>query len=721
LGSRFASVSVFTIFFIVQSAASAQPAPPSSPESPPPEPPAAAKEVEVEVQGVRPLRAERRTASDFRVDRELIEAAPRKEGADVLRTAPGLSVGRGEGPAVAHSYTLRGFDAEHGQDIEFRVGGLPINQPSHVHGQGYADLGFLIEETVRELRVSEGVYDPKQGDFAVAGTIDIELGVDDDERGIVLRSGYGSWNTFRQLVLWAPEDAQRETFGAVQYGRSDGYGEHRAGESASGTFQYGFGAGPLRYRAIGILHAARADLAGVVRKDDIDSGRVCYHCAYPYETARSQNAASSRALLGFFIEYRAQSGANAELGFFLDRSHFRLEENFTGFTTRPGSEEAGSDLVEQLNRAQALGMTSRYRTAPYRPSPTLEGTVEVGAEGRFDVIDQAQGPLDPADPEASQRTLDAGIHGFELGVYGDLDFRFSRIVKARVGFRGDAVSYDVDDHLGAPSTTTRSAFGVALGPRTSVQVAPLSWLSLFAAYGEGFRSPQATVLEDDEAPFTKVRSADVGARFDWGDPLKLSVGGYVTRLSDDVLFDAEEATLERIGPTQRLGAVVTFLSRPTDWLVESLSMTLVEATMLEPAPATPGEPEEPFEMGQKVPFVPPLVVRADLGAVHTLFERVGPERLDGRAGLGFSFLAPRPLPAGERTAPVALLDASVGLAWGPVDLGLEVTNLLDRGYAEEEHVFVSDWDEGPAETPEPARHLAAGAPRAWMATLGLRL
>lgn len=57
-----------------------------------------------------------------------------------------------EGPAVAHNYMLRGFDAEHGQDIEFRVGGLPINVPSHIHGQSYADLGFLISETIHDFK-----------------------------------------------------------------------------------------------------------------------------------------------------------------------------------------------------------------------------------------------------------------------------------------------------------------------------------------------------------------------------------------------------------------------------------------------------------------------------------------------------------------------------------------------------------------------------------------
>jgi hypothetical protein len=89
----------------------------------------------------------------------VIAAAPRQEDTDILRSALGVYVGRAGGPAVANSYMLRGFDAEHGQDIEFRVGGLPINMPSHIHGQGYADLSFLVADAVRELSVSEGVYD----------------------------------------------------------------------------------------------------------------------------------------------------------------------------------------------------------------------------------------------------------------------------------------------------------------------------------------------------------------------------------------------------------------------------------------------------------------------------------------------------------------------------------------------------------------------------------
>ena len=692
---------------------------------------------EVTVVGERELREEQRSVADFRVTREVLAAAPRQEGADVLHTAPGLYIGRGEGAAVAHSYMLRGFDAEHGQDIEFRVGGLPINQPSHLHGQGYADLGFLIAETVHELRVSEGVYDPRQGDFAVAGSIDIDLGIEGEDRGVTLRSGYGSFGTFRQLVLWAPREAERQSFGAAQYSRTDGFGENRAGQNASGIFQYRFGSGPLRYRAIGILHAARSNLAGVLRADDIDAGRVCFHCVYPFATARAQNAAASRAMVGFFAEHRGPNGANGEVGFWLDQSNFRLQENFTGFVERSRTLEqvAGrGDLVEQQNRTRTVGVTGRYRTAPYHPYGWAHGTVEVGADGRFDVIDQAQNLLDATvRSQTWDRRVDASVRGLDFGFWGDLDWYLTRYVHARLGFRADALSYDVDDRLGnfVPSVRPddafivgfrRSAFGVAAGPRASAEVRPLPWLSVLAAYGEGYRSPQARTLDDGEkTPFTKVRSADVGARFDWGDPLRLSVGGYYTHLSDDVAFEAEEGRLERIGATQRLGAVAHLLSKPAEWLVQSLSVTFVDATLLEPPPATSEEPQPAFVSGQNLPFVPPVVVRDDLGIRRTLVDRIGLGKLTGTAGFGLSFLSPRPLPHGGFANAVSLFDTSLGIEWGPLDLDFDVHNLLDQEYAAVEYNFASHWDPNAPRSRTPVRHVSAGPPRTWMLSLGATL
>jgi iron complex outermembrane receptor protein len=694
--------------------------------------------IEVTVQGERVLRTESRSASDFQLDRAVLAAAPRQEGSDVLRAAPGMYIGRSEGPAVAHNYMLRGFDADHGQDIEFRVGGLPINMPSHIHGQGYADLGFLIGDTVRELTVSEGVYDPRQGDFAVAGSVELDLGVEESERGVRVRSGYGAFDTYRQLVLWAPRGAPEESFGAVQYMRTEGFGENRAGQSGSGVVQHRFGQGDVTYRAIAILHAARSDFAGVLRQDDIDAGDVCFLCVYPYPTAEGQNALSNRFLAGLFADYAGEAGDNGQLGFWLGYDNFRLQENFTGFIQQSRTLErvAGrGDLIELQNRTLSLGMSGRYRAAPWRPSSWAHGTIEVGTDGRLDVIEQGHNLLDAsARSQTWDRRVDAELRAVDLGAWGDLDWALTRYVNARAGVRADVLSYDVEDHLGnfAPLSRPqdsyivgfrRSAFGVAAGPRASLEARPLEWLALLAAYGEGYRSPQARLLEDgDEAPFSKVRSADVGARFDWGKPLRLTLAGYYTHLSDDIAFDAAEGRLERIGATQRLGAVAHALTRPVDWMVGSLSVTFVDASLLEAPPASPEEPQPPFIDGQSLPFVPPLVIRADVGARRAVLRDVAGRSLDARAGLGYSFLSPRPLPYGDFADAVSLLDASVGLLWGPVELSFELFNALDARYAALEYAFESDWSPADGVRPRtPARHIAAGAPRSWLLSLGVTL
>lgn len=688
----------------------------------------------VEVRGHRVVRTQTRSASDFEVARDVLDAAPRQEGADVLRVVPGLFVGRGEGPAVAQSFMLRGFDAEHGQDIEFRVGGLPINQPAHIHGQGYADLGFLIGEVVDHLHVREGVYDPEQGDFAVAGSIDVGLGV--AERGVRLQSSVGAFDTSRQLAIWAPEDAPRETFGAVQYARTAGFGENRAGQQGSGIFQRRFGTGRTTVRALAIVHAARAEMAGVVAKRDVDAGRVCFLCVYPQATARAQNALAQRLTLGVFADHHGKARSNSTLGVWLDRSVFRVQQNFTGFleSSRTLANTAGrGDLIEQTQQSLSLGVTARHRTARFTPASWANSTLEIGADARIDTIDQTQTLLDAAVRNQTwDQRVDASIRAADLGLWADLEWALIEIIRLNLGLRANLLSYDVDDRLGnfAPQSRPadtfitgfrRSAMGLAWGPRASLEVQPLWWLSIIAGYGEGFRSPQARTLADGEtAPFTTVRSADLGVRVDRGDALQITLSGYATLLSDDVAFDAAEGSLSRIGATQRIGAVLNVQTRPLDWLVGALSVTVVDATLQEPPPPTADEPQPPFSEGQALPFVPPVVVRADVGARTILAKDLGAHALIGRLGVGASALSARPLPYGDFADPIALLDASAGLRWGAFELGLEAFNLLDAQYAAVELNFPSDWqpDDG-LRSRTPARHRAAGAPVSWMLTLAV--
>jgi len=676
-----------------------------------------------------PLRTVDRSASETHVDRATLAIAPHRDAGAMLATAPGLVVTRPEGDAIAHRILLRGFDAEHGQDIELTASGIPLNQPSHLHGQGYADLSFLVPEVVRGIRVREGVYDPSQGDFAVAGSADFELGT--SRRGITAIAQMGSFRTFREALIVAPENEGDDTFVAIETRRTDGFGRQRASLSASALGQWGFDAGPWRLRLLGALAGSRADLAGVVRRDDLD--RVGFYGVYDDASARSQNAFAARALLSFLGERRGDRGQTTDFATYLGFTDFRSQTNFTGYTEVSQFDptwRGRGDLVEQRNRAETLGFRFRHRGARFSPFSWLAGSLEVGTSARLDRTEQAQSLLEEPQNQTWDRRIDARIVGADIGLFVDADLDFGDYVSARAGARVDALFYDVDDSLGnfIPAYRRddyilgyrRTAFGVAAGPRVSLDVHPVRGLSLLAAYGEGYRSPQAISLEDGErAPYTKVRSADLGVRFthEANDlDVSVSASGFFTQLSDDVIFEPSENRYERIGRSRRVGAMVAGRIEGWDTLIASGSVTFVQATLLDPPAATVDEPNPPFRRGSLLPYVPPVVLRADVGAHHELASLRG-EPIDGSIGVGVSYVGRRPLPFGERASSYTLVDAQASATWKALTLGVAAQNLFGMRYAASEYFFASNWDPDSVASRVPARHTAAGAPRSILFTL----
>ena len=208
------------------------------------------------------------------------------------------------------------------------------------------------------MRVTEGIYDPRQGDFAVAGSVDLELGV--PERGLQSQTSSGSFGTLRQLVLWAPEGEAVESFGAATYGRTDGFGEHRDGQHAGVIAQHVMESGRWKGRVLGSFYGARSRLAGVLRQDDIDRGAVDFYDVYPDPVAQNQSAFASEGKLGLFAEHHGRAGSESRFGAWLGLHAFRIQQAFTGYTERSqiNPEWAGrGDLIEQQN-ARPRGFTA---------------------------------------------------------------------------------------------------------------------------------------------------------------------------------------------------------------------------------------------------------------------------------------------------------------------------------------------------------------------------
>ena len=148
------------------------------------------------------------------------ELRPHTTTQQLLNNLPGLVVGQHQGGGKATQYFLRGFDADHGTDVAVFVDGVPVNFVSHAHGQGYADLNFLIPETVQRVELRKGPYFVEYGDLASAGSINI-ITKDDVAENSVQALG-GRYNTMRYAAVASPRLGPVKTLLASEVYFNDG-------------------------------------------------------------------------------------------------------------------------------------------------------------------------------------------------------------------------------------------------------------------------------------------------------------------------------------------------------------------------------------------------------------------------------------------------------------------------------------------------------------------
>ena len=220
-----------------------------------------------------------RGASDFNIPVGELRNVPRQNATEYLKLAPGILLTNEGGEGHAEQVFLRGFDAREGQDVEFSVGGVPINESGNLHGNGYTDTHFIIPELISSLRVVEGPFDPRQGNYAVAGSANYELGL--DKRGLTAKYAVGSWDTQRLLLLWGPSGESTHTFGGAEVFSTQGYGQNRDAQRATAMGQYEGKLGANgSYRITGTAYATHYHSAGVIRQDDYDTGRIGFYDSY---------------------------------------------------------------------------------------------------------------------------------------------------------------------------------------------------------------------------------------------------------------------------------------------------------------------------------------------------------------------------------------------------------------------------------------------------------
>ena len=151
-----------------------------------------------------------------------LKTNPVNSSQEVLRTVPGLFIGQHAGGGKAEQIFLRGFDIDHGTDVGIAVDGMPVNMVSHAHGQGYADLHFVIPETIDKVDFGKGPYYADHGNFTTAGYVDFSTKDNLDQSLIGIE--YGQFNTFRTVGLFdlLGSSEKENAYLAAEYIMADG-------------------------------------------------------------------------------------------------------------------------------------------------------------------------------------------------------------------------------------------------------------------------------------------------------------------------------------------------------------------------------------------------------------------------------------------------------------------------------------------------------------------
>ncbi|MBM4373465.1 MAG: TonB-dependent receptor [Deltaproteobacteria bacterium] len=599
------------------------------------------------------------SASGATITGSELKARPKLRPADALQAAGGLIAVQHAGGGKANQYFLRGFDIDHGTDLLLTIDGVPVNLVSHGHGQGYADLNFVIPEVITSLDVYKGSYHTELGDFATAGSVNFRLADILPESfaaasvgqygilrgvGTVSRTVGDDWR-FTVAGEVATQDGPFEN--AEKYRRMNAYlrATHDLSPSSSVTMTWMSHTG--RWRANGQL-PARAVASGLIDR---------FGTLDPTEGGTTQRHIAS-------LRYNARIADDAALDVlaYAQRYDWRLYSNFTFFLDDP----VNGDQIEQTDGRWVFGVNGGARLL-HRHFGPVQIETRAGLQVRSDGIDN--GLFHTRATERLDTRVDAGISQTSLGLYVEERLAYKKWLAVRAGVRVDRLDVSVTDRKTptGPESLEGSAGDMLASPKLSVVLAPHTTTQLYLNYGRGFHSNDArgaTRRTDPATLLVPATTYEVGARVRPWRPLVLTAAAYRIDLDSELVWSGDAGTTEPSEATRRIGLEMGGRLNLNRWLFADVDLTLNRAAFKGNA-----------GNGGAVALAPTRTLSAGIGA---------------RAKFGtFGSLRVRHVgerPANEDGSLVAegftIVDAQVGHRYKAFEATVDVQNLLNSEWRE---------------------------------------
>ncbi len=618
-------------------------------------------------------------ASEGVVTSKLLASRPTLRPAEVLEFVPGVIVSQHSGDGKANQYYLRGFNLDHGTDFATTVDGMPVNMPTHAHGQGYSDLNWLIPELVDRISYRKGPYYASEGDFASAGAAHIQL-FNGLPRGLAsLIAGENGYA--RALLVNTTPLTTGKLLYAIEAAHNDGPWDNPENfRRANGVLRYSFGEGDTRSTLTGMAYTAKWRATDQVPQRAVDSGAIGRFAAVD----ASDHGDTSRFSLSYDLLHALDDG-EFKLNAYAIQSSLDLFSNFTYFLDDP----VHGDQFEQSESRQVYGLnTSRsWQT-------TLAGhdsTHTVGLQLRHDRLS----PVGLYAAENGQRlitTQESRVKQTSVGLYASSETRWQPWLRSVAGIRTDQYHADV-----ASSIVGNSGRQTALinSPKLTLIFGPWDKTEYFFSYGYGFHSndargvtatispKQGTPIEPSPA-LVRTKGAELGLRTEIVSGLQSSLSLWQLTLGSELVFSGDAGDTEASGASKRYGIEFNNHYVANSWLLLDADLAFSQSRFKEEQGDAPNA-------GRYIPGSVRTV--ASLGATVT-------DRGPWFGQFQLRYFGPRPLieDNSQRSRGTTLAYARVGYKVSPdVKLSLDVFNLFDRKASDIDYYYTSRLQGEPAQ------------------------
>ncbi|HEY5760713.1 MAG TPA: TonB-dependent receptor [Steroidobacter sp.] len=503
------------------------------------------------------------SASQGVVTDEQLELRPVLRTGELLEVVPGLIVTQHSGDGKANQYFLRGFNLDHGTDLATSVDGVPVNMPTHGHGQGYTDINFVIPELVQSIEYRKGTYYAETGNFSAAGAVNMRYRHKVDAPLFVVEGGED--NYMRGVAAASPELAGGTLLIGLEYAQIDGpWVLEENYDKRNGLLRYSHDVGKDRQFSI-TAQAYEGDWRSTdqVPLRAVQSGAIDrFGFIDPTDggsTHRYSLAADWSASLG--------KGTATGLLYAVDYD-LNLVSNFSYFT-----DPENGDQFQQVDDRRIYGGDWAW----HRPFDWngREQEVTAGVQVRHDDIGKV-GLYRTIARERFDTVREDSVKQTSYSVYSSLDTRWTDSLRTTLGLRADHFDFDVDANL---ALNSGSASDSLVSPKLAVVLGPWNKTELFFDVGRGFHSNDArgTTINVDPAdgvtpaarvnPLVKALGTDVGLRTAILPNTQFSVSLWSLDLDSELLFIGDAGTTEASRESERRGVEVAAIWNPIQWLI----------------------------------------------------------------------------------------------------------------------------------------------------------